>query len=76
MEGGDATDGAGGTDETGQEEPKSESSPTSPAMTARSIEERNLPHKNTKGMDACASSYIMYGNVNKRSPVFAISICT
>ena len=33
-------------------------------------------HKNTKGMDACASSYIMYGNVNKRLPVFAISICT
>jgi hypothetical protein len=33
-------------------------------------------HKNTKGMDACASSYIMYGNVNKRLPVFAISIST
>jgi hypothetical protein len=26
----------------------------------------------SKGMDACASSYIMYGNVNKRLPVFAI----
>ncbi len=23
-------------------------------------------HKNTKGMDACASSYIMHRNVNKR----------
>ena len=23
-------------------------------------------HKNTKGVDVCASSYIMYGNVNKR----------
>jgi hypothetical protein len=33
-------------------------------------------HKNTKGMDACTSSYIMYGNVNKRLPVFAISIST
>ncbi len=32
-------------------------------------------HKNTKGMDACASSYIMYGNVNKRLPVFAIGNC-
>ncbi len=40
MEGGNATDGAGGTDETGQEEPKRESSP---AKTARSIKERNLP---------------------------------
>ncbi len=33
-------------------------------------------HKNTKVMDACASSYIMHWNVNKRLPVFAISIST
>jgi hypothetical protein len=33
-------------------------------------------HKKTKGMGACASSYVMYGNVNKRLPVFAIWICT
>jgi hypothetical protein len=50
MEGGNATDGAGGADETGQEEPKRESSPTSPAMTARSIEERNLPFGLGKGL--------------------------
>ena len=43
MEGGNATDGAGGTDETGQGEPMRESSPTSPTKTARSIEESNLP---------------------------------
>jgi hypothetical protein len=43
MEGGNATDGAGGTDETGQGEPMRESPPTSPTRTARSTEESNLP---------------------------------
>jgi hypothetical protein len=42
MEGGNATDGAGGTDETGQGELMRESSPTSPTKTARSAKESNL----------------------------------
>jgi hypothetical protein len=43
MEGGNATDGAGGANETGQEESKRGISPASPANTERSIKERNLP---------------------------------
>ena len=49
MEGGNATDGAGGTDGTGQGEPKRESSPTSPTKTARSAKESNLPFGSGKG---------------------------
>jgi hypothetical protein len=43
MEGGNATDGAGGTDETGKEVPMRESSLSPTAKTERSIKERNLP---------------------------------
>jgi hypothetical protein len=49
MEGGNATDGAGRTDETGQGEIKRGSSPTSPAKTARSAKESNLPFGLGKG---------------------------
>ena len=49
MEGGNATDGAGGTDETGQGEPMRESPPTPPTRTARSTEESNLPFGFGKG---------------------------
>jgi hypothetical protein len=43
MEGGNAEDGAGGADETGQEEPVRESSLSPTAKIERSIKERNLP---------------------------------
>jgi hypothetical protein len=49
MEGGNAIDGAGGTEETGQGEPMRESSPTSPTKTARSAKESNLPFGSGKG---------------------------
>jgi hypothetical protein len=49
MEGGNATDGAGRTDETGQGETKRGSSPTPLAKTARSDDENNLPFGLGKG---------------------------
>jgi hypothetical protein len=35
---------------------------------------RQDPHKITKGMDACASSYVMYRNVTKHIRAFFNSI--
>jgi hypothetical protein len=49
MESGNATDGAGRTDGTGQGETKRESSPTPLAKTARSDDESNLPFGLGKG---------------------------
>jgi hypothetical protein len=49
MEGGNAADRAGRTDEAGQGEPKRESSPSSPDKTARSDEESSLPFGLGKG---------------------------
>jgi hypothetical protein len=49
MEGGNTTDGAGRTDETGQGETKRESSPTPLAKTARSDDESILPFGLGKG---------------------------
>jgi hypothetical protein len=49
MEGGNATDGAGRTDETGQGEPMRERSPSPPDKTARSDKDNNLPFGLGKG---------------------------